>query len=92
MVPLTKWCNVSLHNCQVFEGKMLKKITHLAVLKGANGSCRAVSEFDMKNRDVTAAAQFTAGQPVTMFLLQRRHPAVNPSLPGLFRTKQNRYK
>lgn len=70
------------------EEKMLKKKTYLAVLKGANGSCRAVSEFDMKNRDVAAAAQFTAGQPVTLVLLQRRHLAAIPRLPGSFRTTQ----
>lgn len=39
------------------------------MLKGTNGSCRAVSEFDMKNRDFTAAAQFAAGQSVTLVLL-----------------------
>lgn len=49
--------------------KCLKKITHLAVLIGANGSSRAVSEFDVNNRDVTSAAQFTTGQTVRLVLL-----------------------
>lgn len=44
-------------------------MTHLAVLEGINGCCRAVSEFYVKNWDVTAAAQFAAGQPVTLVLL-----------------------
>lgn len=60
-------------------------------MKGANGSCRAVSEFNMKNRDVTAAVQFTAGQSVTLVLLQRRHPASNALLPGLL-TEQTPHK
>lgn len=58
---------VNTHNRQQIEDKLLT-MTYLAVLKGANGSCRAVSEFDMKNWDVTAAAQFTAGQSVTLTL------------------------
>lgn len=55
-----------------------QKRTHLAVLKRANGSCRAVSEFDVKHGDVSAAAQCAAGQSVTLPLLQRRHPASSP--------------
>lgn len=53
-------------------------LAYLVVLKGANGSCRAVSEFDMKNRDV-AATQFATGQSVTLFFLEHRHPTKTSS-------------
>lgn len=55
------------------EGKQTEKY-YLGVPEVINGSCRAVSQFDVKNRDVLAAAQF-AGQSVTAVLPQNRHPA-----------------
>lgn len=58
------------------------KSTHLAVLKATDGSGSAVSEFDVKNRNVSSAAQFPAGQSVTMAFPQVRHPAFQASIPG----------
>lgn len=55
---------------------------YLVVPKPLNGFCRAVSQFDVKDRDVTVAAQF-ARQSVTASLPQRRHPA-RKSRPGRF--------
>lgn len=58
------------------------KSTYLAVLKATDGSGSAVSEFDVKNRNVSSAAQFPAGQSVTMAFPQVRHPAFQASIPG----------
>lgn len=55
------------------ERKQTQKY-YLAVPEAINGSCRAVSQLDVKNRNILAAAQF-AGQSVTAVLPQRRHPA-----------------
>lgn len=54
--------------------------------EGADGSRRAVSEFDVKNGDVPAV-QFAAVESVTPVLLQQRHPAADTRPPGLFRTE-----
>lgn len=69
-----------------------EKTAYLAVLNRADGSCRAVGEFDVKNRDVAAAAQPPAGQSVTPALLQRRHAACRSPLPGRQRSEQMPHK
>lgn len=53
--------------------------THRAAVKRSHSSCRAVSEFDVKNRDVASDARFTAGQSVTPVLLQRHDAAFPPA-------------
>ncbi|MEQ2299284.1 hypothetical protein AMECASPLE_013708 [Ameca splendens] len=89
--PLSQVYTTKLTVCVHTARKNTVK-THLAVLEGTDGSCRAVSEFYVKNRDVTAGIQFTAGQSVTLILPQSRHRAtVLPSRSELLRTKAVRY-
>lgn len=57
--------------------------SYLSAPKAIDGACRAVSQFDVKHREVPAARP--AGQPVGARLPQRRHPArkIRPAAPQI---------